>query len=169
MADQAAVTDGAATESTESAEHQPETKPTETVDFWKAKAREQEKRAKENAAAASRLSEIEAASLSETERATRRIAELEAELTKTQSAATRRSVALAKGLPAELVDRLQGETQEEIEADADELLAVFMARSAPVTPGTPRPDPSQGARTGGTTSLNSDGLEDALRSKLGIR
>ena len=34
-------------------------KPTETVDFWKQKAREQEKRAKENAAAAKRLQELE--------------------------------------------------------------------------------------------------------------
>jgi hypothetical protein len=169
MSDQATVTDGAVTESTEAQalEQQPETKPTETVDFWKAKAREQEKRAKENAAAATRLSELEAANLSESERATRRIADLEAELSKAQGAAVRRSVALAKGLPAELVDRLQGDSEAEIEADADALLAVLALR-APQS-GTPRPDPSQGARNGTATQLNSDGLEGALRSKLGIR
>ena len=40
----------------------PKPKPTETVDFWKGKAREQEKRAKENADAAKRLAELEGAS-----------------------------------------------------------------------------------------------------------
>lgn len=40
----------------------PKPKPTETVDFWKGKAREQEKRAKENAEAAKRLAELEGAS-----------------------------------------------------------------------------------------------------------
>jgi predicted phage tail protein len=55
-------------------------KPTETVDFWKAKAREQEKRAKENAEAAKRLSELEDAQKSETEKAADRIAKAEAEV-----------------------------------------------------------------------------------------
>ena len=45
------------TSTTEQAVTEP--KPTETVEFWKAKAREQEKRAKDNAAAATRLAEIE--------------------------------------------------------------------------------------------------------------
>lgn len=54
-------------------------KPSETVDFWKQKAREQEKRAKENADAAKRLSEIEDAQKSETEKAADRIAKAEAE------------------------------------------------------------------------------------------
>lgn len=49
---------------------QPDTKPTETVDFWKAKAREQERRAKANADAASRLSQIEDANKTEVQRAT---------------------------------------------------------------------------------------------------
>ena len=48
-----------------------EPKPTETVDFWKAKAREQEKRAKANADAATKLKEIEDRDLSELEKAQR--------------------------------------------------------------------------------------------------
>ncbi len=44
------------------------TKPTETVDFWKAKAREQEKRAKDNADAARRLAEIEDAQKTEAQK-----------------------------------------------------------------------------------------------------
>lgn len=54
-------------------------KPTETVDFWKQKAREQEKRAKENADAAKRLAEIEEAQKTEAERVADRLKALEAE------------------------------------------------------------------------------------------
>lgn len=61
------------TEQTGEQEQQAETKPTETVDFWKAKAREQEKRAKDNAAAAKRLQELEDATKSDQERATERV------------------------------------------------------------------------------------------------
>jgi hypothetical protein len=61
-------------------EQEPEKKPTETVDFWKSKAREQEKRAKDNADAAKRLSEIEDAQKSEAEKAAERIAKAESEV-----------------------------------------------------------------------------------------
>lgn len=54
-------------------------KPTETVEFWKQKAREQEKRAKDNATAAKRLAELEEANKSEAEKAADRIAKAEAE------------------------------------------------------------------------------------------
>ena len=57
-----------------------QTKPTETVDFWKQKAREQEKRAKENADAAKRLSEIEDAQKSESEKVAERLAKADAEV-----------------------------------------------------------------------------------------
>jgi predicted phage tail protein len=55
-------------------------KPTETVDFWKQKAREQEKRAKDNADAAKRLSEIEDAQKSESEKVAERLAKADAEV-----------------------------------------------------------------------------------------
>lgn len=69
-----------ATEAGATTTEQTEQKPTETVDFWKSKAREQEKRAKENADAAKRLSEIEDAQKSEAEKASERIAKAEAEV-----------------------------------------------------------------------------------------
>jgi hypothetical protein len=57
--------------------------------------------------------------------------------------ALRYRVALAKGLPANLAERLQGTTQEELEADADELAGMVTT-----TPnGAVRPDPSQGPRS----------------------
>ena len=154
-----------------------EPKPTETVDFWKAKAREQEKRAKANADAATKLKEIEDRDLSELEKAQRAAKEYGDELAALKARALRNEVALAKGIPAELAGRLQGrvggdtlgdaadqggagalvqrlghevmpvagrlqgETEEELAADADKLLALV---------GTPKrtlqPDKGQGAR-----------------------
>jgi len=52
-----------------------EPKPTETVDFWKSQARENEKRAKSNASAAKELEQLKASMMSETEKA---VAEAEA-------------------------------------------------------------------------------------------
>lgn len=46
----------------------------------------------------------------------------------------RLKVAIAKGLPPELIGRLQGSTQKELEADADVLLDLVQA---PPTPGQP--------------------------------
>jgi hypothetical protein len=66
-------------EATETVTEGSEPSPTETVEFWKQKAREQEKRAKDNSAAAKRLSELEEAQKSETEKAADRIAKAEAE------------------------------------------------------------------------------------------
>jgi len=118
-----------------------EPKPTETVDFWKAKAREQEKRAKADADAATKLKEIEDRDLSELEKAQRAAKEYGDELAALKARALRNEVALAKGIPAELAGRLQGETEEELAADADKLLALV---------GTPKrtlqPDKGQGAR-----------------------
>jgi TPR repeat protein len=70
---EATATDAEGTEQT-----QP--KPTETVDFWKQKAREQEGRAKANAEAARRLAEIEESQKSEAEKVADRIAKAEAEV-----------------------------------------------------------------------------------------
>jgi len=61
-------------------EPQEQPKPSETVDFWKQKAREQEKRAKENAEAAKRLGEIEESQKSESQKAADRVAKAEAEV-----------------------------------------------------------------------------------------
>ncbi len=77
MSEQTAEATETGAEGTNEAE-QP--KPTETVDFWKQKAREQEKRAKDNASAAQRLAEIEDAQKSESEKVADRIAKANAEV-----------------------------------------------------------------------------------------
>lgn len=64
--------------------------------------------------------------------------------------AARLEVAAAKGLTPAQAARLHGGTREELEADADALKTLFPSSA---TPGTPAPDPSQGAR-GGSSDLD---------------
>jgi hypothetical protein len=103
------------------------TDPTDEVAKWKALARQNEARAKANADAAKRLEEIENANKSELERERDRAAQAEAELTQMRIEAERNAVALAKGLTPTQAKRLMGATREELEADADELLADLKA------------------------------------------
>ena len=81
-----------------------------------------EKEAKANRDAAKRLEELENASKTELDK----LRDGESKATKRAEAAELRAerldVAIAKGLPASLAKRLTGETREEMEADADELL-----------------------------------------------
>jgi len=121
-------------------------KPTETVDFWKQKAREQEKRAKDNADAAKRLAEIEEASKSEAQKAADRLAAAEKAAADASSSLARLEVALAKGLTPSQAKRLVGTTREELEADADELLKDI---GDAARPRAPKPDPTQGRTPGG--------------------
>lgn len=82
---------------------QTEPKPSETLDFWKAKAREQEKRAKDNAAAAKRLAELEEANKSEAQKADDELANLKARLAEAESLNLRAAKAAAAGVPVELI------------------------------------------------------------------
>lgn len=107
------------------------------------------------------LDEIKQANLSDLERAQQAAAESAARLAEYEQTTIRQRVALAEGVPPELVDRLRGATEEEYTADAQALMALVKA------PTTPRPDPSQGARDG-ALALNGDPLLSALKSSLGI-
>ena len=78
------------------------------------------------------------------ERLTERLSQHETELASEREARFRLEVAAAKGLTPQQAERLHGKTREELEADADALLALFPA--APAGPRNPAPDPSQGSR-----------------------
>lgn len=119
-----------------------EPKPTETVDYWKQRARQNEAQAKANADAAKRLKEIEDRDLSELQKAQRDRDELAAKYADLERNALRSTVALAKGLPPEVAAILSGSTEDELTAHADALLAWKGAQA----PSAPRPDPSQGPR-----------------------
>lgn len=130
---------------------------------WKAKAREWERRAKDNKAAADRLAEIEESSKSEAQRLAERAEKAERELTTFQTASLRSEVALEKGLTAAQSRRLIGDTREELEADADQLLADLGDANKPRSP---RPDPNQGRSNGAGPKSTADSFADFFRTQL---
>lgn len=150
---------------TEAEPQQNEPKPTETVDFWKTKARENEKRAKANADAAQRLAQLEESQKTNEQRLTERAETAERRIPELEGENRRLRVAIAKGLPADLIDRLRGDSEEEIAADADALLALVAPPQTTTAPG-PRPDLSQGRSS--DMALNGDPLTQSLKDKLGI-
>jgi hypothetical protein len=90
---------------------------------WKALARKHEAQAKANAAAAKRLKEIEDAGKTEEQRKSDKLAEAERRAAEAESRSLRYEIAAEKGLTIKMAKRLVGTTREEMEADADELLA----------------------------------------------
>ncbi len=100
------------------------------------------RKAAEKAAAdlQARLDQIEAANMSELEKAQKAAQDAQDQLATIIRQNTRNQVALAKGVPADLVDFLTGENEDEIGAKADVLLARLNAPTAP------RPDLSQGGK-----------------------
>lgn len=112
---------------------------------WKGEARKWESRAKENAAAAKRLQEIEDAQKSETEKLLARAEAAEKRAADLEAARLRDRVAQANGIPADLVDRLVGATEEELAADAQRLAALLRPSE---TPPPPPPPPADGGPRG---------------------
>lgn len=98
----------------------PPADPAQDTTDWKAEARKWESRAKENSTAAQRLAEIEEEKKTDEQKVADRIAAAEQRAADLEIKATRAEVAAAKGIPAEL---LHGGTKEELEAEADALIA----------------------------------------------
>lgn len=92
---------------------------------WKALARKHEAEAKKNRTAADRVAALEEADKTEVQKAKDSVAAAEARAKVAELRADRLDVAAAKGLSPSLAARLVGETREELEADADELLKVL--------------------------------------------
>lgn len=113
---------------------------------------------RERADAAEReLKTLRAAQMSDLERAQAEAREAREQLAKVTTQNLRNSVALAKGVPADLVEFLTGDTEDEIAAKAD----VLLSRITPVAP-TPKPDRSQGAKGAPQPSSTADQFAAAL-------
>lgn len=129
-------------------EQAPETEPVvtpavqepETVESLKAKLAEAERKAQNKTEEAERhykkLSKFEEeekkrqeAAMSDLEKAQKKAADLEAENKRLKVDTLKQSVAAKLGLPESLALRLQGETREEIEADAKEILETLPKKS----------------------------------------
>lgn len=124
---------------------------------WKSLSRKNEERAKANEAAAKRLAEIEEANKSEAEKlqtraelAEKKLAEREAA---DEAAALVKEIAAAKGVPE---SALRGSTREDLEAHADQLLALI-----PAVPAVPSADGlgKVGEPIGGAKQLTQSDLD----------
>ena len=112
------------------------------LDAERRKAREA---ARERDALATRLKEFEDRDKSEGEKVAERLTAAETRAAQAEARAARLDVAFEKGLTPAQAKRLVGNTREELEADADEILRDFP--TAPAAPGRPMGDIGQGART----------------------
>lgn len=118
------------------------------------------------AKAKGRVKEFEDLNKSEQEKLTEKSAELEKNLTAAQSNAARYEIALEKGLTKSQAKRLVGSTREELEADADELLADLGVSDEPGDkPGTSR-RPKERLRPGASPDKDPDPDPDALAEKI---
>lgn len=107
------------------------------------------------------LDEINRANESALEKAQREAKEATEAATKATAEALRFRVAAKYGISGEDADLfLTGADEATLDRQA--------ARLVERTPTSPLPDLSQGGKGGNSTALNSDGLEEALKSKLGI-
>jgi hypothetical protein len=119
---------------------------------YRTKVRELEPKAK-------KLDELTEAEKSEVQRANDRAAAAERRATELEAAQLRTSVAAAKKLPASLAARLQGSTKEELEADADALLADLGSKVTEEKP--PAGDGDGGTRTpAGEKNLEDASMDD---------
>lgn len=107
---------------------------------------------------AERISAFEESQKTEQQKLEDRATKAEQELASATLNSTRLHVALTKGLPPELAARLQGNTEAEMEADAESLLALVKAN------GGGSVDMGQGARGNGAPP---DDMNARLRAAAG--
>lgn len=119
------ATETQATETAPSEQEAQKPKPTDTVEFWKQKAREQETRAKANASAAEKLQQFEESQKTEAQKLADQTKAAEERASAAEQRALRLEIAAEKGLTPAQAKRLVGETRDELEADATELLDTF--------------------------------------------
>jgi hypothetical protein len=131
---------------------------------WKAEAKKWETRAKENKSAAERLAALEESQKTEQQKLTERLAEAERERDAVRSEALRLRIAADKGLTPKQAARLRGSSEEELLADADELLSEFQ----PAGPRRPSGDIDQGIKPGAPAEPQDPAsLADAVLAQRG--
>lgn len=123
--------------------------PAQAEPDWKAEARKWESRAKENKQKADQFDHLQEANKTEAQKQADALAQAQQQASESQQALLRYEVGAAKGVPANLIGRLQGSTREELETDADALLAAFPASS-----GTPTATKPVATLASGATSVD---------------
>lgn len=144
------------------------------IEKWKSLSRQHEARAKSNADAATKLTEIEDAQKSEVDKAADKIKRAEARATEIAAELVRLKVAVRHGLSEDQAARLIGTTEEELDADAKVLLKLLAppvvevseeGDPAPVVAVTPKPKLKSGSVS---KPLNDDKLLADLKRKVGV-
>lgn len=124
---------------------------------WKGLARKHEDQWKANASKVDEYDRLVEASKSDQERLEERAAQAKGQADTLEAENLRLKVAIAKGLPPELIGRLQGSTQKELERDADTLLDLV----------TPAPQPDLRAAAGQRPVSTETTADDWLRRMAG--
>lgn len=144
--------DTAQTETATTETETPAAKEAETVD-WKAKAREWEKRAKTNADAALKLAAFEDAQKTEAQRWADAAEAAKAEAAEAKAETLRYRIATQYGINSDDAETfLTGTDEETVIKQAERLAVLSKSPDAPTTAPAPRPDLSQGARAGNSTT-----------------
>ena len=150
MAEEEAVAEEQEEKTTEETEEKSEE---QGVDHWKQFSRKNEKAAKqaqkELDEARKQIKQFEDKDKSEQDKLTEKATEAEKRAANAETELLRLRVASKKKLPTELAERLRGETEEELEADADRLSELVK------TDGTPSVDTDAGkGKSSGGKSFN---------------
>jgi hypothetical protein len=142
---------------------------------WKTDARKHEERAKKNAESVRELEKFRQQSMTDQEKAidaARSEGRAEALRTSAAKVVDAEVRAAAAGRTVDVDALLEGLDRSRFIDDDGEVdaaaIAKWIERVAPVTDPS-RPDLGQGVRPGSALPLNGDGIEQLLRSKLGIR
>jgi hypothetical protein len=145
-----------------------ETETPKTETDWKAEARKWEERSKANneekkslEAAAQKWAEYQEAQKTEAEKTAERLASVETEAASARTELLRYKVSAAKGIPETALKFLSGNTEEELAASADEILALL--GTAGTTKPALAPVRTQGASKDAAASTG-DVLEDIRRA-----
>lgn len=112
------------------------------------------------------LDEIKRSQMSDLEKAQAAAQDLQREAETARAEALRWRIAAKHGISDEDAETFLTASDEATLTRQAERLATLATASA-ATPATPKPDLTQGGR-GGSPALNGDGLEQALKDKLGI-
>lgn len=139
--------------------------PEETIKALRAALKSANAEAKENRLKATELDKIKQAQMSDLEKAQALAVENEKAAQSARAEALRWRVAAKHGISDEDAEMfLTGSDEESLTRQA-ERLAAFSDRAS--SPKTPKPDPAQGG-SATPPALNGDGIEQALKQKLGI-
>lgn len=163
MADEQAT---AVVESTESVEQAPSDSEQLGEGGQKALAAERKARADAERSAKELQAQIDAindAKLSETQRLEKQLSELQANYQASQIESARNRVIATEGVPATLAEFVVGDSEQALQASARALLSAIAEASKP---GTPAPDPSQGAKGAAVGGSTASQFESFFNSKL---